>query len=653
MLKLLGYDKPYPFGEIIGKQRNLAWPVNAYRVTLPRTSNDVDGLNIFERVILKLLNAVGVMDASALADETRIPLDLVKSILLRLQDRTLIDEHYAIIEQEHDNSENVEEKAPVFVTALLFRELATGKILPFLHWLDDDNPLRKKEGEEKAFVSIRWGDAHKKLPPTQRDVISALRAMKKRSAAFGRDDKMPAVQQITIVRSPELYHLECPIAIQKSDGEFRIADPFGNGFSLILESAFELLLEQDDKLAEWLSKWKVSLSNPRPPRTGDSNQRLREPFENDATSQRYPKLVSNLRPSRNAPFRSITQIYASIEWALFYACCCRSFEDVIAKLKFTGQPEHPALLWGAAEGIGLQPPKSGFKSVREGKLLDFKNEKAELGAVLSIAILQAEMDELHPLHLISSAYPDFVSRLLGIKKERDEKGHGKGGAAAPKAELAADSFMREIVHSLLPEVSFTDTPNAGQDRDAHADSLLDARANIQSEFGFKAFNRLGANLQDRLIYAERFWLSCDDGDNALVFACDLYAALQASFRLRLFGKLPPDIKDSELIAAAQEKAREARFGTLPECLRTVRLLAIRETLQGNDPTLGACVVAFLLISDAETLSTVADLQPSFMDDIKNVIASRGHGNEPLLLPKVDIAKLRKASYKTIKTLTEA
>ena len=80
MLKFLDYGKPYPFGGIFGKPRNLAWPVNAYRVTLPRTLSGGDGLNPFERVVLKLLDAVGVMDAHALADETRIPLDLVKRI---------------------------------------------------------------------------------------------------------------------------------------------------------------------------------------------------------------------------------------------------------------------------------------------------------------------------------------------------------------------------------------------------------------------------------------------------------------------------------------------------------------------------------------------------------------------------------------------
>lgn len=71
--------------------------------------------------------------------------------------------------------------------------------------------------------------------------------------AFGIALRSPAIKQITIFAEPrEQYHLDCAIAIKKSDSEFRIADPFGSGFSLILEGAFEKLLDRDDNSVEWL-----------------------------------------------------------------------------------------------------------------------------------------------------------------------------------------------------------------------------------------------------------------------------------------------------------------------------------------------------------------------------------------------------------------
>jgi hypothetical protein len=480
--------------------------------------------------------------------------------------------------------------------------------------------------------------------------------MKKRSATFGRDNQLPTVQQITIVHQPEQHYLDCSIAIQKSDGEFRIADPFGNGFSLILESAFEKLLEQDDKLTGWLIEWKQSLSNPCPSKPDDAGLRPKEPFDNEVNWQRYPKLVANLRPSPNEQFRSISKIHASIEWALFYACSRRPFEDAIAKLKFIGQPEHHALLEDAAQGIGLELQKHNFRSIREGKLIDFHNGKAELDTVLAITILQAQKDESHPLHRIASSHPSIISCLLDIKQKRDEKAHGKGGVSTRETELSDDPFMREIVHLLLPDIIFLDTPGGiGTDMDARADDLLDARTCIQNEFSFKVFNRLGPNLQNRLIHAERFWHSCkDDSNDARSFADDLYAAVQSTFEKRLDGKLPPDLSDSEFVSVAGKKASTAGLSdALPNCLSKVKTLAIRQTLQGSGQTLGACTMAFLLMSEGDTLRSIAAMQPAFVEDIANVITTRGHGNEPLPLPKADVKILRKASYTTIKTLMEA
>lgn len=650
MLTLLDYGKPNPFGHIIGRPRRLAWPVHAYRVTLPRLSGNGDDLNPFERVVLRLLDALGTMSDRELAHETRIPLDLVKSVLLRLRDKGLVDGSNAVIERERDTDDEQRTKAPVFVTALVFRELVTGKPLPFVHWLDDANPLQKKEADEDPFQRIHAEEQHKRAPLTQRDVISVLRAAQRRSTTFGKDERTPAIQQVSIVHQPELHHLDCPIAIQKSDGEFRIADPFGDGFSLVLEGALEQRLEHDEQLADWLRRWKTSLSNPR---AQASEARPNEPFETDANRQRYPKLLANLRLPRSASFHALAQIHASIEWALFYACCGRPFENAVRTLKFTSQTEHPALLADAAKRVGLTLPPFGLQPIREGKLIDFNSGSADFATLLSIALLQAKGDHAHPLHDVASAHPDLIVRLLDIKKRRNAKSHGKGKVDAPDQELSDAPFMRDIIHALLPDIVFSGMPSAGPNGNARADSLLDARASIQNEFGFKTLNRLGANLKERLVHAQRFFLSCKDGDDGLAFVLELYAALQSTFEMVLAGKLPPDVEDAGLVGLACERAVSIKLcSELPTSLQTVKPLAVRQTLQGRGQSLGACVLAFLLMADDDRLRAVADAQPSFVSDVTNVITSRGHGNEPLPLPKADIAELRKAAYKTIKTLIE-
>jgi hypothetical protein len=255
---------------------------------------------------------------------------------------------------------------------------------------------------------------------------------------------------------------------------------------------------------------------------------------------------------------------------------------------------------------------------------------------------------------LTTTHINFIDRLLDIKNKRDEKAHGNGGADAPEKELTDDLFMREIIHKLLPEIVFTDTPVVALDKDVRTDSLLDARASIQNEFGFKTFNRLGANLQDRLVHTERFWLSCKNDDDALCFVSDLYAAIQSAFGMALTGKLPPDVEDTKLIKTAETKAVDADLcKEFPDSLNRVKPSTIRQTLQGSSQTLGACVITFLLMADDDALRALSESQPSFVNDMANIITRRKHGNEPLPLPKSDIAKLRKSAFTTIKTLMES
>jgi hypothetical protein len=653
-LILLDYGKPTPFGEVVGGIRNLAWPVNAYRLTMPIPSKDSMSLNAFERVILKLIDAGGARDSEVLAQETCIPKDLVHCVLLRLRDKSYIDDNNEILEQKRKDWRSKEEEPPVFTTALLFRELVGGKILPYLHVLNDENPLKKKEDEKNRFRRIRWDEAHTKGLPIPRDVICAMRAMRKRSRALGDETRLPAVQYITIASQPELYHLDCPIAIQKSDGEFRIADPFCNGFALMLESAFSRLLEKDNGLSEWLLKWRKNISNPSQDSEDTQAVNQKEPYDNDENWGLYRKLIANLLPGPHKQYRSIRRIHAALEWTFFYSCAQRACDSVVQELKLTNHSEHPTLLENAARTILLDVPQNGLHPVRMGKLGDFLSGKASLETDLSLALLMAARDASHPLRRIALMYPDLIIRLFNIKKSRDELGHGTGKVRLRDVRLPEDTFMQEVVAALLPALRFSDAATVAEvDEDAVADTLIAARTSVQSEFGFALFNRLGKNLQDRLIAAERFWLSCNDGDDALALACDLYAALQGLFRRVLAGVVPPDIADSEYSVTAQRNAEGVGLGDLPDCLLTAKRSAIRETLQGNDQSLQSCVVAMLIVFEPDALLAIGHMHSSFITDVAHVIDRRGHGNEPLPLPRKQILEMRNAAYRTMKTLLEA
>lgn len=647
-LRILDYGKPNPFGGTLGKPRNLAWPVAAYRVTLPRILENGGGLNPFERVILKLLDADGAMDAEKLEEETCIPISLVQCVLLRLRDKGFIDEYNAINSNNRGGWQKEEADPVNFATALLFRERATAKILPFVHVLDN-NPVKIREGEEKSFRRIRWAGGSDNALPTPREVITALFAMNKRLRAVGGRKRLPAVQQITIVDEPEYAYLDCPIAIQKNDGEFRIADPFGNGFSLLLENTFNHILEQDENLRTWLTDWKLDLSDSSRYEQVTSHT---EPYDTEKNRERYPKLIDNLRLRSNTRYRSIEQIHHVLEWALFYSCLHGPYETALNHLLFTTQTEHPDLLAKAAQTIGLNPPPNGFRAVWPGKLEDFRAEKPDLGTVTAVTLLMAQNDASHSLRSIAARNRNFPTRLFEIKKRRDELAHGQGKVRTDDIELPEETFMRDTVTALLPSIRFSDADQVKVDKDAATDLRFDARTRIQDEFGIGTFNRLGTELQNRLIVAESFLLMWKDGEDAHVFAYDAYAAVQAAFQKMLSGHLTPDISDAEFCAKARRNAEEAGLGPLPEALSTVKASAIRRTLQGDGQTLGACAVAFLLLSESDTLQNVQSNQPSFLSDIEYIVNMRGHGNQPLPLSEDDIRKFRRTTVLTIKTLLE-
>jgi len=435
---------------------------------------------------------------------------------------------------------------------------------------------------------------------------------------------------------------------------------------LTLESSFSYLRGQDDTLEKWYRDWNEKLINQEPNKPAETEK---EPFDNNKNWGRYRNLVYNMRRRENAQYRSIEQIHASLEWALFYSCIQYQYKAAESELRFTEQAEHSKLLKESAEKIGMRlvsAEKTGklrqinLLPVLEGRLDDFCEGKADLVTVMSIALLIAANDPSHPLRRIAVRHPDFIIRLLDIKKTRDEQGHGRSAAQIYEFELPEEAFMREIITALLPDIRFSDTPEAAVDKDFKADNIHNARANIQSEFGFKNYNLLGVDLQDKLIRAERkFLLSNNEKDDtnkiydAKDFLFFLYAPIQAMFRKILADTLPPDINDSDFIVTAQEKASKAGFKELPDSLCTIKPLKIRKTLQGNDQTLGACAVAFLLVSDDDTLKIVSQNQPTFFSDVADISEKRGHSNEPVMMKKDEIKELRKKAYKTIKILLEA
>jgi hypothetical protein len=626
----------------------LAWPVHAYRITIPATRGAGRALlNPFERVVLNVIDAVGGLGEDALAQETCIPVDLVRTVILRLRDKGLINDDNQIIDRERGRwEEEIHEEK--YTSALAFRELVGGRLLPFVRILDDNNPLKTKLVERRRLLT-RDHASSRLGPPSAKDVISIIAQMRRRSEAHAQSTWAPAVEQIRVEREPEDYLLDCPIAIQARDGEFRIADPFGTGFSRVLEGVFSRRLDTNENLQGWMTNWRQSLSTPKARDAEES--RRREPFDTDEIGRRYPKLVHALRPSPGAQYRSVEGIYASLEWALYYTCEMHDPQLAIRRLKQETGNNYSQLLSDIAEGLGFEFPRSGFRPVLSGKFDDYLNQKPEMETVLAIALLQAEAAREHPLRKVASVCPDFIGRIRILASDRGARAHGQHVTLANGTQLESDSFMRESISALLPAIQF-DSNAKSTDAGSQADLLLDARTGLQGAFGYQSFNKLGLSAQASLLAAEQFWLECKDGDDARAFISNLYSALQGVLREFLSGTASVGVPEGEYTKQARARAALAGLGRLPEQLASVNPRRIRATLQGNDPSAGASVITLLLTAREDVLKEIANLQPDFLVVMADILAKRGHANQPAPMQTKDIGKLRKSAINTVRTLLE-
>lgn len=650
-MKLLDYGRINPWGPVAGNPINIAWPVNGYRITLPQVQKRNNLVNPFETLILNFIDADCQMTEAMLAEETCLSQNLIHGIILRLQENGYLDEHGQIVaEKKSEWLGELSIASENYVTAMIFQELITGTILPFVHFIQTGSPLKFIADDDRRSKNKKLSFDHQKTypVPTPQDVLQVLYKMRTRAALRGEVCQIPSISRIKIIPQPENYYLFCPMAIQKRDGEFRIADPFGNGFSMPLENIFSELLGKDEKLAQWYKDWLSDVGRSVPRDEGEAHYS----FDTPELRNKYPKLIPNLRPARGRSYRSIKDIYASIEWTLFYFCCKFSCNDAVRELSLSNEENMVRRLVEFSGKLGFSSQK--LRYVKPGRLIDFQNGKAELTTLIGIFLTLTDTTGAQIFGLrLAKRIPDLFEQLYELKNEHDEIGHG-AKTQFDDVKLRADDLLKDILAVLLPDV-FLDGDEKQVNHDAAFDLMIEARIRILSFFPFESFNRMGNALQSRLISAEKYLLLSENAEqscNVGPLADDFYSAVQIAFRPHLYTNLPPNIDDDDLKKIAAKKMNDAGFAVFPEHFNHVNIAKIKASLYGRDQTLGAAALAFILVSAPERLASIVMHQPSFFVDVAEIANLRGHNNEIIAKTYSELIKLKISTYKTIQTLME-
>lgn len=648
-IRYLDFGDVVPKAGIIGAARHLGWPVNGYRISLPKSINDEGGLNPFEKVILGIMRADGLRSAQQVSSEICLERDFVEGVLLRLKDKGLVDDSNRVTDVGK-NELDEENGGLELRTAWMFRELVTGKMLPFVYLPKGDNPPRWKK--EPQWAKSMKAANMRFAAPSPEEVLASLRETKRRVESLGKTIRLPRVGQIDVGPNPERFFLDCPIVMRDSDGRWRIADPFGYGYSRELESSFLREMGNDDALAEWIMKWSNSLvvsadaseNSIGDSRAGQNARRL------------YPNLAQQLR-TRADGSRTIGQIYAAIEWALFYSCRIRGFDEKVPELKFSTSKQQVSALREAMDAIGCDG--SGYVApVDNQELKSYLSGSAEMRVVLPMSLLQAADDSSHPLRRFCEIHPDFVARIERMKQRRDAPLHGGDSDRFVEKSAPDSEFMEELVSTLLPEVSF-DCEGKPVDKDApdaFRNVSFNAENSLMGEFGPAVpYLRMSRGAREALLSAERFWLLFGDYGDGQPFINDCYAALQAILDAEILSDrvARPDSRAFDPCSAALGRCDRLGLGELPGGLLSAKRAFIQDAMQGgNRHTLGPSLIVYLALADERKLNSIEESVPGYIVRICELISLRGHGNGSIASTREDLGKQRTFVFDVIKAILE-
>lgn len=649
-IRYLDFGNVTPKTGIIGAARHLGWPVNGYRISLPRTTGDIETLNPFEKVILGIMRATRQRDATSIASETCLEQDFVEGVLLRLRDKGFIDEQNRITNEGANRLDQSNEGLELR-TAWVFRELVSGKLLPFIYLPKGDNPPRWKK--EPQYVRVLKSATINFGTPSPDEVLASMRETKRRVEGYGERIHLPRVGQIDVSPNPERYLLDCPIVMRDSDGRWRIADPFGFGYSRELETVFLQEMSNDEELQRWLMKWSNSL-------VVDSDD---EAYDASAYSlskgirDSYPGLEQSLRIRRDGT-RSIGQVYAAIEWALFYSCRINGFADKVDELKFASDLDQVSMVKRAMTTVGCNA-ESFVAPVDRRDLTRYLSGTPEMKVVLPMSILQAADDPSHPLRSFCEKHRDFVERISRMKGRRDAPLHGGDSNRIVELGSPDDEYMMELISTLLPEVVFVDGGHVSgtrTDNIAFKNVNFNAENSIMGEFGPAVpYLKMTRGARESLLSSERFWITFDGEENIQPFLNDCYAALQAVLDAEIVSDRVsrPESKSFDCCSTAVERCERLGLGELPGGLLKAKRTFIQDALQGGgNHTLGPSLIVYLSLADESKLSFIQSVVPGFVQGICDLITLRGHGNGTIKKTREETGNYRVFTFEIIKAMLE-
>lgn len=684
----------------VARRKNLLWPCRMYSVSI-QAPLDSD-LNPFEVLILRLC-ANYINDVALLSSKCGFDAELVQFICSRLEQFGFLDERRnltAIAIEKLESLDNVREDTDSesqTVAAHIYIDSISNTLLPIVTSKREYEQVSSSEG--KDVWTIHLGTAGQgyevhatrlpakepmfQSPPTSTQVSNVIqRYRKKRSISrFLSGERIDQrhfsfdVGSISVESEYENIYLHTQLLLQKGSDEFLVTDGFGLGFS---QQFSEAIVSLDPK---WLKRWKSSaqVTELGSADVGSTDQK-------NPGSSRYPRLSRYLDSAEesypeamlnpNSTFtqkeieskqnKLIKKLYAALEMSFAIVNTAWLVPDWKSYFQQGTDRSNAELIHDYARRLGFQFDKltKKFLFVSIGKLKRIGIEEPEMQPELVMAILSAHINPLHPLRKLGREHHDLLLILSKLKELRDPLQHGKSFEIRQKELKAARRDTYRLITALLPEFSHV-LPKEIRARDNLTKAerqRFEISVRLDDEFGLLAMQRMDEATKSELIRSELIYAKLMDlsKQSEMVDIQPWATAILGIIQTRIFQRVS-DLNTSELMGRevkmkAQENASKTGFhllkGQLPDGIKTVNLRRAEAACRGVNTTIGAEVLAWLVLDGHRQLSFMAKSVPECLGKISEMIRHRGHGNSPSYVDGGVLITLRQEMYQIIKKFIE-
>lgn len=623
---------------IIGKEWYLGWPVDAYRIFVPTIQEDPLGgkFNPFERIVIAQLGVEDplVNSDASLAEHICLPQDFVHDILLKLEGRGIVkggeyrlDEkvRVALRESEDKAKENAPEEIQ---TAFVFRDAVTGRMLPNV-MIVENGTLETMDYDEVAKRRPIVLERNPKVVrvPTDDEVRFSIIAWRRRVRNGGSAVKIPSYAKFEKLDAPESYYLLCPIAVRRVDGVDRIGDPFGQGYSLVLEAALEDAMDRDQRLLAKIEEKKKNLEN-QDVKIREALDQMKLPFNVDHVESCYPRLAAALETAYGSSSPSVADLFSALEWGFHYHFA-DDVESIFLALTSMTTTEFDERVRETLERLGWNGRHLPTRRPYEKQITAFSKGECVLFKVLFPIMLIRETLPGTALFKIHDELPGFPEFCASMRKLRGAKSHGAKVDYGMMMSFAdTRDFVERILTILLPDVVFSESTPEAVLIDAKTDNRYKARNDVRNSYGRAIYRSLPSITLEHLVEAQIEFNTLEADGNAAKLVREVASSMQ-SLLTEILNDVPRK-RERRPFEVARSRLQVFRFEPLSDAFKDLNPDRVSRGFDWKVETLGVAGLVFALCGEDEVLAQIASRDAGFFNFIGDVHVCRGHDQQVVL-----------------------